>query len=284
MVNLLKDISHNYTNMEWKPIDPADYNDTELFYEINELGEVRKIKNQKLIKLQTPRNQYYLKNRRISKSTLLNKYFNTFDLTNYEPLKNYPNYLIDRNGNIYSVQTNKLLKPQLNSSGYYQLGLSNENRVIMNRIHRLVAEQFIPNPRNYPVVNHIDGNKQNNNVDNLEWCSPMYNAQTENTLRSPTQIKYNKYYRITYKIAGKQLSETFKTEQEAIDANENLKESMWNRQEKHYPVELYIYHHTHNGKQFLKSSKEISVVVDYKYNLALQIKYVNKFKQLIGIK
>jgi hypothetical protein len=270
--------------MEWKQIDPTDYNDTEPFYEINELGEVRKIKNQKLIKLQKPRNRYYLKNYKISKSTLLNKYFNTIDLTNYEPLKNYQNYLIDRNGNIYSVQTNKLLKPQLNIHGYYQLGLSNENRVITIRIHRLVAEQFIPNPRTYRVVNHKDGNRQNNNVDNLEWCSDMYNAQTENTLRSPTQIKYNKYYRITYKIAGKQLAETFKTEQEAIDANENLKESMWNRQAKHYPVELYSYQYSHNGKQFFKSSKFLKTVVDYKYNLLLQIKCANKFKQLIGIK
>ena len=272
--------------MVWKQIDPADYNDTEPFYEINEFGEVRKIKNQKLIKLQKrkSRNQYYLKNRRISKSTLLNKYFNTVDLTDYEPLKNYPNYLIDRNGNIYSVQRNKLLKPQLNIHGYYQLGISNDYGVKTVRIHRLVAEQFIPNPRNYPVVNHIDGEKQNNNVSNLEWCSLSYNSQTENTLRSPVQIKYNKYYRITYIIAGKQLTETFKTEQEAIDANENLKEIMWNRQAKHYPTELYNYHYTHNGKLFNKSSKVLKTVVDYKYNLLLQIKYANKFKQLIGVK
>lgn len=271
--------------MEWKQIDPADYNetDTEPFYEINELGEVRKIKNQKLIKLQK-QNQYYLKNHRITKSTLLNKYFKAVGLTGYEPLKNYPNYLIDRNGNVYSVQRNKLLKPQLNIHGYYQLGLSNNNNVIINRIHRLVAEQFIQNPRNYPVVNHKDGNRQNNNVNNLECCSHMYNAQIENTLRSPTQIKYNKYYTIKYIIAGKQMAETFKREQEAIDANENLKETMWNRKAKHYLVEIYIFQIIHNNKRFFKSSKDLNVVVDYKYNLLLQIKYANKFKQLINLK
>jgi hypothetical protein len=271
--------------MEWKQIDPADYNcnDTEPFYEINEIGQVRKIKNQKLIKL-VELYRYNLKTRRVCKSTLLNKYFNAVNLTDYEPLKNYPNYLINRNGNLYSVQRNKLLKLQLNIYGYYELALSKNGKLTMCRIHRLVAEQFIPNPRNYPVVNHIDGNKQNNNVNNLEWCTYVYNAQTENTLRRPIQIKYNKYYRITYTIAGKRIAETFKTEQEAIDANENLKESMWNRQAKHYPVELYIYNNTHNGKQFYKSSKVLKTVVDYKYNLFLQIKCANKFKQLINLK
>ena len=271
--------------MEWKQIDPVDYNcnETEPYYEINELGDVRIIKNQKLIKLQEL-NRYYLKKHRVGKSTLLNKYFNAVNLTDYKPLKNYPNYFIDTHGNVYSVQRNKLLKPQLNPHGYHLLGLSKNGKMITCRIHRLVAEQFIPNPRNYPAVNHIDGNRQNNNVNNLEWCSHMYNAQIENTLRSPTQIKYIKYYRITYKIAGKQMAETFKTEQEAIDANENLKESMIFRQAKHYSVEYYSYQYIHNGKQFYKSSKVLKTVVDYKYNLYLQIKGVNKFKQLINLK
>ena len=108
--------------MEWKKIDPTDYNDTdtEPFYEINEMGQVRKIKNQKEIRLQID-DRYYLKNRRVNKSALLNKYYSknikvkaqindkpALNLTGYEPLKNYSNYLIDRNGNVFSTQINPI--------------------------------------------------------------------------------------------------------------------------------------------------------------------------------
>jgi len=62
--------------------------------------------------------------------------------------------------------------------GYYKVVLQNEKAVGVNhRIHRLLAELFIPNPDNKPITNHKDGNKQNNNLNNLEWVTDSENQQ-----------------------------------------------------------------------------------------------------------
>lgn len=62
-----------------------------------------------------------------------------------------------------------------NRHGYYQVTLSKEAKSRTLRVHRLVALAFIPNPDNKPYINHIDGNKKNNRVSNLEWCTASEN-------------------------------------------------------------------------------------------------------------
>lgn len=69
----------------------------------------------------------------------------------------------------------KLLKPFKTSTGYWQIGLCKDGRRNNKLIHRLVAEAFIPNPYNYPEVNHIDEDKSNNRVENLQWSSVRHN-------------------------------------------------------------------------------------------------------------
>ena len=83
----------------------------------------------------------------------------------------------------------KLIKPYL-SKNYYMVKLSNGHKEFHNyMVHRLVAEAFIPNPNNYPQVNHKDENGQNNRVDNLEWCTAKYNSNygTRNKRMGRTQ-------------------------------------------------------------------------------------------------
>lgn len=72
----------------------------------------------------------------------------------------------------------KVLSPKIANTGYHEVVLIGHDGSRNNkRMHRLVAEAFIPNPNNYPVINHIDENKLNNIISNLEWCTVRYNTE-----------------------------------------------------------------------------------------------------------
>ena len=83
-------------------------------------------------------------------------------------------YLISDKGDI--KRDGKILKHLL-ARGYHYISLSIDGKMIRKSVHRLVAKLFIPNPLNKPEVNHIDGNKDNNNKDNLEWVTPSENQR-----------------------------------------------------------------------------------------------------------
>lgn len=91
-------------------------------------------------------------------------------------IKNYTNYKISTYGRILNTVTNKYRKISINSHGYLSLILCQNNIEKTYLHHRLMAEAFIPNIYNKPFVNHIDGNKQNNNLDNLEWVTESENS------------------------------------------------------------------------------------------------------------
>lgn len=86
-------------------------------------------------------------------------------------------YDINELGEIYSHKTNKILTGTIYNTGYKMVRLTIEGKKKGYAIHRLVAQTFIPNPDNLPVVNHKDGNKLNNHMNNLEWVSQSKNRQ-----------------------------------------------------------------------------------------------------------
>lgn len=90
-------------------------------------------------------------------------------------LKRNKNYGVDEYGNVYSIKKNKKLTPKKNHDGYLRIQLWKNGKCEFVSIHRLVAEEYIPNPNNYPIVNHLDGDKQNNHYTNLEWCTQKDN-------------------------------------------------------------------------------------------------------------
>lgn len=81
-----------------------------------------------------------------------------------------------------------VISKTINTDGYYHLKLSKNNISKTCRVHRLVAEAFIPNPNNLPEVNCIDCNRKNNKISNLEWCN-----HADNVRHSSKQGKYKRY-------------------------------------------------------------------------------------------
>lgn len=100
-----------------------------------------------------------------------------FDLKRNEEwrkLEGYDNVLVSNLGRV--KVNNKLKKQKVDSDGYLRVGIEN-NEKTWKKVHRLVAETFIPNPDNLPVIDHISGDKQDNRVSNLRWCTVSQNTK-----------------------------------------------------------------------------------------------------------
>ena len=94
-------------------------------------------------------------------------------------------YQVSNKGNVYSVERidsrgqkcgGRTLKPRYDKDGYLIVTLYKNGAEKKKRVHRLVTEVFIPNPNGLPQVNHKDEIKDNNNAENLEWCTSAYNV------------------------------------------------------------------------------------------------------------
>ena len=92
------------------------------------------------------------------------------DIKNYEGL-----YAVTSCGKVWSYMSQKFLEPSADKNGYLKVNLSKNGKAKNFRVHRLVAEAYIPNPDNLPMINHKDENKTNNCLQNLEWCDAKYN-------------------------------------------------------------------------------------------------------------
>lgn len=103
-------------------------------------------------------------------------------------------YEINENGDVRNKLTGNYIKGDINNAGYYRICLYHKSKKQRFFRHRLVAQLFIPNPNNYPEVNHINGNKSMNNKDNLQWCDRTHNEREAHRLK----IKEYKPFKVLF--------------------------------------------------------------------------------------
>lgn len=87
------------------------------------------------------------------------------------PIPGFEEYLISKDGKVFSTKTNKFLNPSKTKDGYLKVALRSNNKAYYFRVHKLVAMTYLDNPNSLTEVNHKDFNRTNNCLDNLEWIS-----------------------------------------------------------------------------------------------------------------
>ena len=112
----------------------------------------------------------------------------------FTDIEGFENYAVSNYARVLKKTTQRFSKPCLNDKGYLKVTLSKNNKAFKHYLHRLVANAFIKNNQNEPIIDHIDRNKQNNSLSNLRWTN--YNVNNANKLKSTN--KSSKYMGVSF--------------------------------------------------------------------------------------
>lgn len=158
------------------------------------------------------------------------------DIKGYEGL-----YAVTEDGKIYSYRSKKFLKQKIDRYGYLIVNLSKNKKAKSCKVHRLVANAYIPNPNNYDTVDHIDSDKTNNRVENLQWldnasnnskghCKPIIHLETGKIYVSARECarKLNMNEQCIRRVCNNVYKHTGKHHFKYLD-EVDTKEIIWNR-------------------------------------------------------
>lgn len=126
---------------------------------------------------------------------------------------------IVNSGNGKRIEGSKIIKMRLNERGYYRLSLSKNGECKNFTLHRLIAKAFIPNPHNKPEINHINGIKTDNRIDNLEWVTTKENVIHAETIGLRNKNRAN----------GEKNGASKLTEKQVIDIREKFKTNKYTK-------------------------------------------------------
>lgn len=150
-------------------------------------------------------------------------------------------YLVSNTGEIKGVKKGKIRKKNINHEGYYfvSVSLGKRSAHLCIKVHRAVAETFLANDNNYPIINHKDCNKLNNNVKNLEWCTHKENTihalknnrlkvtNKKKIIRTIDNMEFNSILEAGYFINKENPESTRKNIQRALKFNGMAYGSKW---------------------------------------------------------
>ena len=140
------------------------------------------------------------------------------------PIEGFEDYTISNTGKVKSKffkDSNKCLKPGLGKRGYYCVNLHKDKKAYTKYLHRLIAEAFIPNPTNKPIVDHIDRNPLNNSISNLRWVN-----NKENVLNSSRKTNTGELYiTLSYRVNIEGNSKYYNNLEDAIKARDDYLKS-----------------------------------------------------------
>ena len=138
---------------------------------------------------------------------------------------NYPNYLIYKDGRVYSKYKNIFMKPKITKEGYLNICLYKNGKKSFYFIHRLIGIHYIPNPNNKPTIDHINRKRDDNRVENLRWATRVEQQNNRDfpkkiNKKSPHNFKYIGYRnddnKWLYRNKHVKLYKRFKTKIEAL--------------------------------------------------------------------